>query len=369
MRVLILSSNNGGGHNAVARALTEVFEAHGDQCRVEDCLSFISEDVSEAVAKSHNFMYRHAPKLFDSGYRHSRRHPQTFMEHHNGRRVLNLGRRNLGRFIKDGGYDAVICTHVFASLMVTDARRKYDLPVRAGVVETDYTATPGTQAGGLDWHFIPAASLRPELVALGVPPEKIVASGIPVRGEFYSRGDKAEARQALSLPVDCRHILLMGGSMGAGPVPELVAELVRNMNENTFVTVVCGTNRSLRDQLSAVYGGDARIRTLGYVENVSTLMDASDLLMTKPGGITTTEAAVKRLPMALVNAVAGCEGYNLDFFVDAGGAVTAEQPPQLARLALAVLRDDAWQADMARALDAIAIHNDREIIWRVMAGE
>ena len=368
MRVLILSSNNGGGHNAVARALTEVFEAHGDVCQVEDCLSFISEDVSEAVAKSHNFMYRHAPKLFDSGYRHSRRHPQTFMEHHNGRRVLNLGRRNLGRFIRDGGYDAVLCTHVFASLMATDARKKYGLPVRAGVVETDYTATPGIQAGGLDWHFIPAASLRPELIALGVAPEKIIASGIPVRSEFYTRSEKTVARRALGLPGDCRHILLMGGSMGAGPVPELVAELVRNMNENTFVTVICGTNRNLHDQLRAVYGGDRRIRPLGYVENVSALMDASELLMTKPGGITTTEAAVKRLPMVLVNTVAGCEGYNLNFFVDAGGAVTAEQPQALARLALAVLRDDAWQADMARALDAVANHNDREIIWRLMAG-
>ena len=68
MRVLILSSNNGGGHNAVAEALREVFEAHGDQCRMEDCLSFISEDVSEAVAKSHNFVYRYAPKLFASQY-------------------------------------------------------------------------------------------------------------------------------------------------------------------------------------------------------------------------------------------------------------------------------------------------------------
>jgi processive 1,2-diacylglycerol beta-glucosyltransferase len=282
--------------------------------------------------------------------------------------VLNLGRRNLGRFIRDGGYDAVLCTHVFASLMATDARKKYGLPVRAGVVETDYTATPGIQAGGLDWHFIPAESLRPELIALGVAPEKIIASGIPVRSEFYTRSEKTVARRALGLPVDCRHILLMGGSMGAGPVPELVAELVRNMNENTFVTVICGTNRNLHDQLRAVYGGDQRIRPLGYVENVSALMDASELLMTKPGGITTTEAAVKRLPMVLVNAVAGCEAHNLDFFTRIGGAVTARTPPAIAALCLDLLRDDARRAAMARALEPIARANDREVIWQIMRG-
>ena len=80
MRVLILSSNNGGGHNAVAEALREVFEAHGDLCRVEDCLSFISEDVSEAVAKSHNFVYRYAPKLFASGQKVSGVMPRLGMK-------------------------------------------------------------------------------------------------------------------------------------------------------------------------------------------------------------------------------------------------------------------------------------------------
>ena len=97
-------------------------------------------------------------------------------------------------------------------------------------------------------------------------------------------------------------------------------------------------------------------------------MDASELLLTKPGGITVTEAAVKRLPMVLVNTVAGCEAYNLDFFVRAGGAVTAGTPQTLAHLALAVIRDPAWQSEMSAALEPIARANDREIVWRTMRG-
>ena len=366
MRVLILSSNNGGGHNAVAEALREVFEAHGDTCRVEDCLSFISEDVSEAVAKSHNFMYRHAPKLFDSGYRHTVRHPKTFMEKHNGRRLLALGRKNLGRAIEAGSFDTVICTHVFGSLMLTDAMRKYDLRVHTGVVETDYTATPGTHAGGLDWHFIPSADLVQGLIALGVDERKIVPCGIPVRDGFYAKGDRLAAKRALGLDPDCRHLLVMGGSMGAGPVPELVSALVKEMDERCAVSIVCGTNRSLKDTLTALYSGDDRVRVYGYVDTVPTLMDASELLLTKPGGITVTEAAVKRLPMVLVNTVAGCEACNLDFFVRAGGAVTAGAPQTLAHLALAVIRDPAWQSEMSAALEPIARANDREIVWRTM---
>ena len=368
MRVLILSSNNGGGHNAVAQALKQAFEARGDRCRIEDCLSFISEDVSEAVAKSHNFVYRHAPKLFDSGYRHTQKHSNTFMKHHNGRRMLNLGRRNLGRTIQNGGYDAVICTHVFASIMLTDARAKYRLPVVTGTVETDYTATPGTQAGNLDWYFIPAQSLKDGLAALGVPREKIVPSGIPVRDSFYASADRAAAMARLGLDAARRHLLVMGGSMGAGPVPELAAELARRLGADETAIIVCGTNRGMETSLRSSYDGDARFRILGYEEDVAGLMDASDVLVTKPGGITVTEAAMKRLPMVLVNAVAGCEAYNLDFFVKTGGAATAQSPAALAQLGAALLRDDARRADMARALQSVANANSREIIWKTMHG-
>ena len=200
MRVLILSSNIGGGHSAVASALKELFEARGDQCRMEDCLSFISEDVSDTVSKTHSFIYRHVPKLFDSGYRHTKKHPKTFMERHNGRRVLDLGKNQLGRHILNNGYDAVICTHVFGAIMLTDARKKYGLTLPTALVETDYTITPGSQAGRVDWHFIPFETLRADFEAAGVPSETIIPSGIPLRQVFYERADKSAARAALGLP-------------------------------------------------------------------------------------------------------------------------------------------------------------------------
>lgn len=369
MRVLILSSNNGGGHNAAAHALRELFEAHGDTCHMEDCLSFISEDVSEAVAKSHNFMYRHAPRLFATGYRHTQRHPETFKEHHNGRRVLKLGRKNLGRTIIDGGYDAVICTHVFASLMLTDACRKYGLHIPTGVVETDYTTTPGVQSGDLDWHFIPAAGLKAELEGLGVKPEKIVPSGIPVRNAFYVPRDREAARRALDVPQESRVILMMGGSMGAGPVPELASALAEQMDDACLAVIVCGTNHSLRDSLTAQYGGDPRFRILGYTDDIPQWMDAADVLMTKPGGISVTEAAVKRLPMVLVESVAGCEAYNQSFFIELGGAVTADTSGGQVRAALDIARSPERAGTMARALDAFARNNDREVIWRKITGK
>ena len=368
MRVLILSSINGGGHTASARALKELFEAHGAVCDIEDCLSFISENISQTIAKSHSFVYRHVPRMFDYGYRQAEKHSETLMEHHNGRRMLRLGCRNLARFIKARNYDTVVCTHVFAALMVTDVRRKYGFNLRTGVVETDYTVTPGAQAGELDWHFVPAKSLVEPLAQLGVNREKIIPSGIPVRADFLKKADIAEIRRDAGLPEDCLHLLVMGGSMGAGPVPELVAELLREMDDRTRLSIICGTNKTLMKELKELYSAETRLKIYGFSENIAHLMASADLLLTKPGGITVTEAMISRLPMVLMNTVAGCESYNLDFFVGIGGACTADTPQALVKLCLDCLHDESRRAAMAQALDGVAREHDQEVIWQKIKG-
>ena len=150
MKVLILSCNNGGGHNSVAAALREAFEAEGHVCEIADTLSFLSRGCSKVVAGVHSGVYRHAPDLFRAGYRHTERHRVMFQPGHRARRILDLGVGRLAACIRDGRFDAVVCTHVFAATMLTDAVRRHGLRVTTGVVETDYTNTPGVEASELD---------------------------------------------------------------------------------------------------------------------------------------------------------------------------------------------------------------------------
>ena len=129
MKVLILSSNNGGGHNAVAGALQECFESHGDTCVIRDCLSFLSENLSERIARSHDFMYRYTPALFGSGYHRSEENPELFKEHHSARTMIDLGRFALGKYIRSEGFELVLCTHVFAAMMLTAAKKQYGIVI------------------------------------------------------------------------------------------------------------------------------------------------------------------------------------------------------------------------------------------------
>ena len=160
------------------------------------------------------------------------------------------------------------------------------------------------------------------------------ASGIPVKRAFFRHTDKANAKRLLGIGPDKKHLVLMGGSMGCGPMGKIVEQLRRALRPDTEVSVICGNNRRLQRKLQRKFGSSGQIHVLGYIQDIPLYLDSADFYVTKPGGIGVTEAAVKQLPMAFVDAVAGCEAYNRNFFVDMGAAVTATTPVELAQESL-----------------------------------
>jgi processive 1,2-diacylglycerol beta-glucosyltransferase len=154
----------------------------------------------------------------------------------------------------------------------------------------------------------------------------------------------------------------MSGSMGCGPIRKLVKLLSARLPENSYISVVCGTNNKLRKQLEREHTDHPRIRIYGFRKDISTMMDSADLYLTKPGGISTTEAAMKKLPMVFYNAVAGCETRNLHFFVDQGAAATADTPEELAELTLSLLSDAQQLSKMSAAFRKTIAKSPAEII-------
>ena len=362
MRVLILSCNTGEGHNSCGRALQRAFQANGIPCDMEDAFGFFSEKGSRFITSGFVGVYRHVPKLFSRGYQFAEEHPSVFREDSPAYRVLTAGARKVMDFIADGGYDTVLCTHVFSALILTEGLRREPMSLRTAFVATDYTCSPSCADSRLDTYFIPAESLKTEYAACGIPEEKLVASGIPLRPEFAVRGDRSAARQALGLPEDCRHLLVMCGSMGCGPIREMVDEMAARLPENCHISVICGTNRQLEEELRGEYGQHEQIRIHGFVSNISQMMDSADLYLTKPGGISVTEASRKGLPMFFVNAVAGCESHNMRFFMEAGAAASAETPAQIAKACLELLTDEERLAEMVRATEPFAAQRPEETV-------
>ncbi|MEE1329803.1 MAG: glycosyltransferase [Acutalibacteraceae bacterium] len=233
--------------------------------------------------------------------------------------LVTKGCDSLSVFLEENRYDAIICTHVFSAMMVTELRRRRKLSLPCYFVATDYTCSPGVNQTSMDAYFIPHEKLIPEFAENGIQTSKLVPSGIPVRDAFYHKAEKKEARRTLSLPEDKKTVLLMCGSMGCGPIKSLAEELPEHLSPNATLIVICGSNVKLFKLLTKKQPPE-NCRIIGFTNKMPLYMDAADLILTKPGGLSTSEAAVKALPMLFINAVPGCETRNIEFFLNNGCA-------------------------------------------------
>ncbi len=311
MRMLILSANTGGGHNSTANALAEQFERMNVQCEIVDALSMISEKASRFISWGHSYVYRKLPKLFGTAYRFEERHPPRQIYEYFAKGAVSLQEKLLSEH-----FDAVICVHVFAGMMMTEVRRCYENRIPTYFIATDYTCSPGVSSLDADAFFIPHRMLFSEFVRTSIPVNKLYATGIPVKRAFYENLDKKEARRRLELREDGPVVLLGCGSMGCGNLDRHALELANKLPTDVTLVVLCGKNEELANDLSR-FSSDT-FCVVGFTNDIPLYMSASDVYLTKPGGLMTTEAIAKRLPMVFVEAVPGCETRNLNFLSDIG---------------------------------------------------
>ncbi len=349
-RVLLLSCSTGQGHNSCAEAVKEYFEEQHVVCEIYDSLKFIGEKFARFMSWGHSFMYRHIPGLFRWGYRYSEGHPNVFQPNSCIYKLLTTGAEHLYDYIVDGKYDTVICTHIFSAVILTHSLKHYKLAVNTAFVATDYTCYPGVEASDLQNYFIADTSLTDTYVKCGIPIQRIFAAGIPVRKSFFQKTAREEAKASLDIDRNSSHLLIMCGSMGCGPIKTVLRQIAKALPDQAEVSVICGTNKRLYKALNYRYRKSSRIHIVGYTDKVSLYMDSADLYLTKPGGISVTEAAIKQCPMLFINAVAGCEQYNMDFFLCIHSAVTERKPKHLAQKSIDLLRSERKRRYMEERL-------------------
>ncbi len=356
MRILILSCNTGEGHNSAAKAIAEVLASRGVECEITDALSFWSPKISKFICDWHVRLYKRAPALFCAGYKMAEEHDPDPEDVSFLYTLMSQGAQRLYEAIVQGHYTVVICTHVFASLIMRRVQRDNPEAPQHYFVATDYTCSPYVAESQATMYMIPDEKLTEEFARSGIPRERIVATGIPVRQIFFQPRQQAECRRALGIPTDRKVILLMCGSMGCGPMKRLAKRITELLPEKGMLVAICGRNERLYRDLQEL-GELPNLRVVGFTREMPAYMDAADLMLTKPGGLSSTEAAAKRLPMIFVDAVGGCEGRNLEFYTRHRLADTAGSVEALAQLACATLGNPKRLAEMARTLQINFPHN------------
>lgn len=370
MSVLLLSANTGTGHNSAAAAIAEEFIKNGEEATVVDALSYVSPFVSSLISNGHVMIYRYMPKLFNVGWKKAEDVIVDGDPNSRLSKFFALGSEKMWKDIKDGHFDIVISTHAFASSILYSVEKKHPGAFRSAFVETDYMCTPVVKNCPLDYYFIPSEDLIDAFACNTIPREKIYATGIPVREVFYKTEDPVSCREEFGIPANHKHIVVAFGSMGCGNEISLTENLLAVLPDTVEISVIAGTNKKRKEELRKKFENIPNVHIFGYVKDMERLLTITDLYITKPGGLSTTEALQKKVPMLLVNAVGGCEGPNLDFYTSRGLAYTADGEKNLSALAKSLLTDgNKDYLSMCENLESYPKARSAETIYRIMTGK
>jgi len=354
MRVLIATVTAGAGHLQAAAALEEAWRALRPEDFVErvDVLDFTPRVFKKAYSQGYVNLVEHAPELWGFFFKKTDNAALARKLTKLRRSLSHLPARKFAGFVKRFHPDAVVCTHFLPLEILGRLEEKSREPAQpcCVCVVTDFEAHALWMEPVVDFYCVAAEETMARLTARGVPEADVAVTGIPIAAKFAARPAASAARKLLGLRDDLPTVLVLSGGFGMGPVAKILAALDQ-MSQAFQMAVVCGRNRELRRELA---GQDWRHPThvLGFVTNMHDWMTAAVLIVTKPGGLTASEALAIGRPLVIIDPIPGQETANADFLLERGAAIKLNSVDDLPHRVGGLLgsRKLAAMARAARAL-------------------
>lgn len=325
MKVLLLSIPTGGGHHQAAKAIESYFENNKNvECKMLDIAENVNGLVADAVSKGYIFSTTKTPKLFGSLYDFFDLRENPSPEASKTLKFLSQAfRKKLYAYLDEFCPDVIVSTHVFVT--VTLNRMAKHRPINAKLISivTDFTIHPTWEQARSDYFITASEILNFQALKKWGTTENVLPLGIPVHPKFFEKQPQKDARRDLKIG-DKFTVLVMMGSMGYGTHTVEALEKLNKMKEDFQVLIVCGSNEKLKNKVNEIsWKKDTFV--YGFVDNVDVLMDASDCIITKPGGLSTSEALSKGLPIIMLNPIPGQEDRNREFMQNNGIAMSISE--------------------------------------------
>jgi processive 1,2-diacylglycerol beta-glucosyltransferase len=320
---LILSCSGGAGHIRAAEALHNTALLTGLPIRTEhyDVLDFTSRLFKRFYSGSYIQMVNRAPELWGYLYQQSERKPYERI----GliKRFDQLNYKRYLRTLRKLRPDAIICTHFLPYISVSSELLKNNITAPVFAATTDFDVHQLWIDSIIERFFVFHKESAWQLQSKHVPADKIKITGIPIMPEFQSKEKSKAVRKKLGFNMNQFTLLVLSGGFGIGRMKEIVEHIASTLNafqKRKFnLLVVCGKNNFARAELQAMcYPKNVDPHIFGFVTNVHELMDASDVLITKAGGLTSSEAMAKSLPMLIIDPIPGQESRNTDLIIEHG---------------------------------------------------
>ncbi len=348
-KVLILSAAVGAGHLRAAEALEKTFKLMNaaEEVKNIDVLNYTNPLFRRLYGKAYLDMVNTMPEVLGWMY------DSLDKPWENERRRLALDRLNtqpLINLLKKEKPDLAVCTHFLPAEIISWLRAKGKVDFPQKIVVTDFDAHAMWLCHNYEQYFVALDETKVHLAKIGIPAEKITVTGIPIDPVFAEVRDKAAMREKFGLDRDRLTILVSAGGFGVGNVEHLL-EALSDLQTRAQIIAVCGRNEELKTKLERLAReklNNERVTFLpiGFTREMDEYMSASDLIVGKPGGLTTSEALAKGLVFVVVNPIPGQEERNSDHLLEKGCAIKCNNLPVLSYKIDELVKDDARFAAM-----------------------
>ena len=360
-KVLIMSASTGGGHNRAAKAMKDEIEKKcidGEHitCEIIDSLKLINTTMDKIISSGYEKSAKYTPKAWGGVYKMSDANIVSKHEY-KGNLFNTLLASKLKKLLKERKPDLIIGTHPFPMIALSTLKKKYPyrnafnsffVPPLISVL-TDYTAHSTYIQDEIDYYIAGDEYVKEVLISEGVDGDKIKPYGIPVEKSFLEHREKSVVLEELGLAPDKFTVLLMGGSFGAGNIKDTLKELFE-IDRDFQIIVITGRNETLKEKLEKSlekYTIDKNISILGFTQDMNDILSAVDIIVSKPGGLTTTECLLKELPMIIPYYIPGQEEENMDFLSNCGAALRTSKKFTISVL-LKVLIDNPMRMELLK---------------------
>ena len=321
-KALLLYISKFSGHYRAAEALEAAFAKMPAEVEVTkiNALDYTNPILGRVINRAYLEIIKKKPEIWEHMYDN----PEVMKKTQKAREALHrFNMAKMGRLMKKYSPDTVYCTQAFPCGMVSDYKKKCSGNITLVGVLTDHAPHSYWLHDEVDYYVVPSQETASRLEEKGVEKDKIRVYGIPVDPSFGVKQERRKILSSLGLETGRPTVLIMGGSQGLGAIEEAVISLMSDTVHNYQLIVIAGSNKKLFRKLERVSRKSSfnGIKLFPYIKNVDALMDASDVVVTKAGGMTTSEALVKGLPMVIVAPIPGHERMNTDYIVSKGAAV------------------------------------------------
>lgn len=317
-KILIFYGSYGGGHLSAAKSIKEYIDTHYNdtETTLVDCVEYVNHSFNKITTTAYNEMAKKVPWAWGKVYTKSKKGTMSKITH-TSNKVMSLKLKQLFETIQP---DLIICTHPFASQMCTFLKKRKKIKSELATVMTDYAPHPQwlTDSEYMNYYFVSHEEMKNQLIDAGIPAYKVFATGIPLSNRFLQSYNKEETLSNFGLLPNKKTILFFAGGE-FGLCKSKTYKMLETMAEhfdNIQIIAISGKNEKIKknfDEIVKEHNKEDSIKVLSYTNKVPELMSISDMVITKPGGLTTTESLASGLPIIVINPIPGQEEENAEF--------------------------------------------------------